>query len=123
MRSGKNILISSLFLAAALPKIAGNIDAIKYEEMSSRYDFHTKQYVKEENQAEMEILLATLKKKPMPVLVPDHVQTIPQGETMAREDYERARHLSRETGFNFVWYANSVDQDLPEWPFLELRNP
>lgn len=105
-----------------LPEIAANIDAIKYEEMSSRYDFYTKQYVKEENQAEMEILLATLKKKPMPVLVLDHVQTIPQDETMAQEDYERARHLSRETGFNFVWYANSVDQDLPEWPFLELRN-
>ena len=106
---------------AVLSEISQYIDAVKYEEMSARYDFALKEYVLEEDDWEISVLLSVLEDRPMPVLVLDHVDTSPLDLQMARYCFERADDLSKTTGYKFVWYANSVEQDLPIWPFLPLR--
>jgi len=70
----------------------------------------------------MAILAAVLEKHHMPVLVIDHVDTSTSaGETMARTCYGKAQQKEQETGFNFVWYANSVNQDFPVWSWLPFQ--
>jgi len=116
-----------------LSEMAPYIDAFKFEEMTSAYGNiegepdYGKYYLKidergdRENQEEIDLLVSVLKKHPMPVLVLDHIQTNPPDEKMARKCFEEAKRLERETGFKFVWYGNSIDQDLPIWPFLALK--
>ena len=44
----------------------------------------------------------------------------PPDEKAARFCFIEAARVAKETGGRFVWYGNSVDQDLPVWPFLDL---
>ncbi len=116
-----------------LPEMAPYIDAFKFEEMTGAYgniegeEHYGKYYLKidenggHDNQEEIDLLLSVLKNHSMPVLVLDHVQTEPPDEKMARKCFEEAQRLSRETGYRFIWYGNSVDQDLPIWSFLSLK--
>ncbi len=105
-----------------LPEISPYIDAFKYEEMSARYDFENEMYVYGEDEEEMNTLLSVLENHEIPVLVLDHVETNPPDENMAQTCYERTTEIAAETGHKFVWYANSVEQDLPIWSFLPLRS-
>jgi len=116
-----------------LREMAQYIDAFKFEEMTGAYGNipgkpHYGEYYlkidkngKRENQEEIDLLVSVLQDYPMPVLVLDHVQTEPPDEEMARKCFDEAQRLSIETGYKFVWYGNSVDQDLPIWSFLPLR--
>lgn len=103
-----------------LDEIAQYIDAFKYEEMNGMYDSENKRYsyTDWDDDAELEHLLEVLQKQPMPVLVLDHIRTDPEDEEMARHCYERTKQISNETGYKFIWYGNSVEQNLPEWSFL-----
>lgn len=103
---------------AILNEIAPYIDAFKYEEALSRYDFDSKKYLLEEDKDEQKILFYTLKKHPMPVLVLDHLKTNPVDEKTAKICYKRAKRFSQISGCKFLWYGNSVEQDLPMWSFL-----
>jgi len=102
-----------------LPEISPYIDAIKYEEMCARYDFDSEGYVYEDDPDEMAILTSVLSSHNMPVLVLDHVAS--GDEVMAQTCYNRALQKEQETGFNFVWYANAVTQDLPVWSWLPFQ--
>ena len=116
-----------------LPEMAPYIDAFKFEEMTGAYgniegkEHYGEYYLKidengnRENQEEIDLLLSILNAHPMPVLVLDHVQTDPPNEEMARKCFDEAQRLSGETGYQFIWYGNSVDQDLPIWSLLSLR--
>lgn len=109
------------------------IDAFKFEEMTGAYgnipgeehygEYYLKidEYGNRENQEEIDLLISTLRNRSMPVLVLDHVQTDPPDEAMARRCFDETQRLSNETGYKFVWYGNSVDQDLPIWAFLPLK--
>ena len=116
-----------------LLEMAQYIDAFKFEEMTGAYgnipgDTHYGEYYlkidengNRENQEEIDLLFSVLQDYPMPVLVLDHVQTEPPNEEMARKCFDEAQRLSMESGYRFIWYGNSVDQDLPIWSFLPLR--
>lgn len=115
-----------------LREIAPNIDAFKLEEMTGAYgniggeEHYGEYYLKiddgvRENQDEIDLLSSVLQDYPIPVLVLDHVQTKPPDEEMAKKCFEEAQRLSQETGRKFIWYGNSVDQDLPIWSFLPLE--
>lgn len=104
-----------------LDEIVPYVDAFKYEEMSSRYDFDTGKYSLESDGTEMDALEAALRRKDMTVLVLDHLRTSTPDNTMAKSCFERTRSVAARTGRNFVWYANSVEQDHPYWPWLEYR--
>lgn len=106
---------------AVLPQISKYIDAFKYEEMCSRYDFDKKKYIYEDDKDEQKILFKVLKKHKIPVLVLDHVQTRPKNTKMAKKCFNKVKKFAKKTGANFVWYGNSVDQDLPIWKFLPFR--
>jgi len=116
-----------------LREMAPYIDAFKFEEMTGAYGniqgepHYGKYYLKideggnHENQEEIDLLLSVLQDHPMPVLVLDHVQTEPPDEEMARRCFDEAQRLSMESGYRFIWYGNSIDQDLPIWSFLPLQ--
>jgi len=116
-----------------LQEMAGYIDAFKFEEMTGAYgnvpgNLHYGEYYlkidgngNRENQEEIDLLVSVLQNYPVPVLVLDHVRTEPPDEETARKCFDEAQRLSKETGYKFVWYGNSVDQDLPIWSFLPLR--
>ena len=112
-----------------LKKIAPYIDAFKYEEYSSAYgnvknEAHYKKYYlkfdkkdKRLNTAEIEILKETLKINPrMPIFVLDHIKTQPLDIKTARFCYKEAVKLADILKCKILWYANSVNQDLPLWP-------
>ncbi|MEW5760630.1 MAG: endo alpha-1,4 polygalactosaminidase [Candidatus Thermoplasmatota archaeon] len=116
-----------------LQDMASNIDAFKFEEMTGAYgnikgeEHYGAYYLKideegnRENQEEIDLLVSVLQDYPMPVLVLDHVQSNPPDEKVARKCFDEAQYLSNETGYRFIWYGNSVDQDLPIWSFLPFR--
>lgn len=116
-----------------LPEMAPCMDAFKFEEMTGAYGNvrgeaeYGKYYLKvhpdgaRDNAEEIDLLDSVLDTHPMPVLVLDHVRTGPPDDAAARQCDEEARRLSTRTGHKFVWYGNSVDQDLHVWPFLELK--
>lgn len=112
-----NLLIIPNRGFAILPQISKYIDAFKYEEMCSRYDFKRKKYVYEDDKDEQKILFKVLKKHKMPVLVLDHLQTKPKNIKMAKKCFNKAKKFSKKTGVRFIWYGNSVNQDLPIWDF------
>lgn len=93
------------------------IDAFKYEGMCAHYDFDKKKYVYENDTDEQAVLFDVLKKKPMLVLVLDHVKTHPKNNQMAKKCFNKAVKFQKITGIPFIWYANSVEQDLPTWNF------
>jgi len=104
---------------SVLPEISSHIDAVKYEGMCATYDFDTQSYYYEDDDNEMAILTSVLEDHNVPVLALDHVDTsTAAGEVMARACYDKARQREQETGFNFIWYANAVTQDLPVWDWL-----
>lgn len=117
-----------------LEEMAPYIDAFKFEEMTGAYgnvkgEPHYGQYYlkigdtgKLESQEEVDQLLEVLEEHPMPVLVLDHVSTDPPDEQSAKRCFDVAARLSAESGEKFVWYGNSVDQDLPVWSFLTLKD-
>ncbi|MBI2672081.1 endo alpha-1,4 polygalactosaminidase [Candidatus Woesearchaeota archaeon] len=117
-----------------LPEMAPYIDAFLFEEMTSTYESikaksHYGEYSlnidkkgNRRNQKEIDMLVSVLQYYQMPVLVLDHVQTKPPDIEMAKTSFYEAQRLSNETGYKFIWYGNSVDQDLPMWPFLQYRN-
>jgi uncharacterized protein (TIGR01370 family) len=128
----KNLLLVPNRGFGILREMAPYIDAFKFEEMTGAYGNipgepnYGKYYLKIEdgersNQEEIDLLISVLKDYSMPVLVLDHVQTEPPDEEMAKRCFDEAQRLSNETGYKFVWYGNSVDQDLPIWSFLTLR--
>ena len=106
---------------AILDDIIPYVDAFKYEEMSSRYDFDTGKYVLASDEEELRTLESALRKKDIPVFVLDHVQTCPPDNAMAEACFERAQAIGAQTGGHFTWYANSVEQDHPYWPWLDYR--
>ena len=112
-----------------LKRIAGYIDAFKYEEYSSAYgniksEAHYKRYYlkfdkkgKRLNTGEIEILKEALKINPrMTIFVLDHVRTKPLDIKTARFCYKEALKLADILKCKVLWYANSVNQDLPLWP-------
>jgi uncharacterized protein (TIGR01370 family) len=112
-----------------LKKIAPYIDGFKYEEYTSAYgniknEAHYKKYYlkfdkkgKRLNTAEVEILKEVLKINPqMPIFVLDHVKTKPLDIKTARFCYKEAVKLGAILKCKILWYANSVNQDLPIWP-------
>lgn len=101
-----------------LPKIAPYIDAFKYEEMCSSYDFQKKKYIYKEDKEEQRILKKVLRKYKMPVLVLDHLRTKPKDIVMGKRCFARTKKIAKETGVKFLWYGNSLKQDLPIWDFL-----
>jgi TolB protein len=116
-----------------LPEMAPYIDAFKFEEMNGAYgtvegEPHYHQYYlkvddegQRENPEELALLAKVLKQHPMPVLVLDHVRTDPPDEESARRCFDLAMEFGRKNGIEVLWYGNSVDQDLPLWPFLPLK--
>jgi uncharacterized protein (TIGR01370 family) len=90
-----------------LPDIYEYIDGFNYEEMCSKYDFDTKEYVYIESKNNENVLKDVLFKKNIPVFVLDH--TI--DENMAKTCYEKTNN------YGYLWYANSIDQDLRIWNF------
>lgn len=102
---------------AVLPEILPYIDAFKYEDLSSGYDAETKTYKAERDLGDEAVLARALARKKMPVLVLDHVATSPPDVKMARADYVRSVQVASRMGAHFVWYANSVAQDHPGWPW------
>ncbi len=116
-----------------LEEIAPYIDAFKFEEMNGaygtvegepcyhRYHMQVGEDGNRENSEELALLVEVLKRHPMPVLVLDHIRTKPPDLESARRCYELATEFGREHGIEVLWYGNSVDQDLPLWPFLPLR--
>jgi len=97
------------------------IDALKYEEMSSRYESDQKEYVPGDDDEEMAALESALGSRDIPVFVLDHVSTDPPDNGMARDDFDRCARIADETGRRFIWYANSIEQDHPAWTWLPLR--
>ncbi len=106
---------------AVLADVLPYIDAFKYEEMSSGYDFSKKRYVYAPDEEALPVLVAALGRKDIPVLALDHVKTSPPDESMARKGYDRCARIASQTGRRFIWYANSVNQDHPSWPWLPYR--
>lgn len=107
---------------AILDEIYSYIDAFKYEEMCSKYNFKKKKYVYVNDKAEQKILKWVLKKKKMTVLVLDHVRTKrPKNYTMAQKCFDKAARFQKNWNNKFVWYGNSVNQNLPLWNFLPYR--
>jgi len=102
---------------AVLPEILPYIDAFKYEDLSSGYHAKTGKYKAEHDQADLDILARALARKDIPVLVLDHVATSPPDLKMARADYHRSQKVASDLHAHFVWYANSVEQDHPRWPW------
>lgn len=102
---------------AVLDEILPYIDAFKYEDLSSGYDAKTGKYVATRDRADQDTLARALARKDMPVLVLDHVATSPPDLKMARADYDRCKKVAAEMHAHFVWYANSVEQDHPRWPW------
>jgi uncharacterized protein (TIGR01370 family) len=116
-----------------LEEMAPYIDGFKFEEMNGAYgtvkgEPHYRRYHllvdeagKRENARELALLARVLKKHPMPVLVLDHVRTKPPDLESARRCYDLALEFGMKHSIEVMWYGNSVDQDLPIWPFLPLR--
>ncbi|MHB8896355.1 MAG: endo alpha-1,4 polygalactosaminidase [Candidatus Geothermincolia bacterium] len=117
-----------------LPEMAPYIDAFKFEEMNGAYGtvkgeprYH-EYYLKvsdegeRENSEELDLLAKVLKKHPMPVLVLDHIQTEPPDEKSARRCSDLATQFGKKHNIEILWYGNSVDQDLPLWPFLPIKD-
>lgn len=106
------------------------IDGFKFEELTFRYvnDPHEAangDYITQldhsgihQNQEEITNAVAIARKYQFPIFVLDHVETKPLDSTSARQGYDEARRLSELYGVRFIWYANSVDQDLPLWDFI-----
>lgn len=105
-----------------LPEISSYIDAVKHEGLCATYDFDSQSYYYTNDESEMAVLDGVLGDKNMPILTLDHVDTATAaGEAMARTCYTETQQRERETGFNFVWYANAVTQDLPVWSWLPFK--
>lgn len=116
-----------------LSEMVPYIDAFKFEEKNGAYgtvkgEPHYHQYYikvngrgERDNSEEVALLTEVLKKHPMPVLVLDHVRTDPADEESARRCFDLAMEFGRKNGVEVLWYGNSVDQDLPLWPFLPLK--
>jgi uncharacterized protein (TIGR01370 family) len=113
--------------------ISKYIDAVEFEEMTCAYGDspdnpnYGKYYSYIENggrtnKEDLNYIFDKIKSHPMPVLVLDHVQTNPLDEESAIKCYNEALRVSNETGLKIIWYANSVEEDLPLWPFLKLKN-
>jgi len=112
-----------------LKKIAPYIDGFKYEEYTSAYgnlknEAHYKKYYlkfdkkgKRLNIAEVEILKEALEINPqISIFVLDHVKTKPLDIKTARFCYKEAIKLANALNCTILWYANSINQDLPVWP-------
>jgi uncharacterized protein (TIGR01370 family) len=117
----ENLLIVPNRGFAILPQISKYIDAFKYEEMCSRFDFEKQKYVYENDKNEQKILFRVLEKHKIPILVLDHLRTSPRNFKMAKKCYNKAKRMAKKTGVKFLWYGNSVNQDLPLWPFLPFQ--
>lgn len=116
-----------------LPEMAPYIDAFKFEEMNGAYgtvegEPHYEEYYLKvdedgdrENEEELDLLEGVMAEHPIPVLVLDHVRTEPPDEKAARRCYDLAVDWGADEGIDVLWYANSVDQDMPLWPFLPLK--
>ena len=117
-----------------LPEMAPYIDAFKFEEMNGAYgtvkgEPHYHEYYlkvndegERENSEELDLLAKVLKEHPMPVLVLDHVRTEPPDEKSAKRCLDLATQFDKKHNIEILWYGNSVDQDLPLWPFLPLKD-
>lgn len=117
-----------------LPEMAPYIDAFKFEEMNGAYgtvkgephyhEYYLKVNEKGErkNSEELALLAKVLKQHPMSVLVLDHVRTEPPDEKSARRCFDLAVQFGKKHHIEILWYGNSVDQDLPLWPFLPLKD-
>ncbi|MHB8896721.1 MAG: endo alpha-1,4 polygalactosaminidase [Candidatus Geothermincolia bacterium] len=104
-----------------LQEVLPYVDALKYEEMSSGYDFGQGKYLYSRNESEQELLCDALERKDLPVFVLDHVSTSPLDEAMARNDRKRCGEIAASSGRTFIWYANSIEQDHPAWSWLPYR--
>jgi uncharacterized protein (TIGR01370 family) len=113
--------------------ISDYIDAVEFEEMTCAYGDspdnlnYGKYYLYIENgtrtnQEDLDYIFDKIKSHPIPVLVLDHVETNPLDEKSAAECYTQALRVANETGLKIIWYANSVEEDLPLWSFLKLKN-
>jgi Predicted extracellular endo alpha-1,4 polygalactosaminidase or related polysaccharide hydrolase len=102
------------------------VDGIKFEELTFRFDEDGNgRYIAQvnvagihDNQEEIDAAVSMARRYNLPIFVLDHVETRPPDRTSALRGYEEARRLSERYGVPFLWYANSIDQDLPLWDFL-----
>ncbi|MDD1712092.1 MAG: hypothetical protein LUQ69_02870 [Methanoregulaceae archaeon] len=106
------------------------IDGFKFEELTFRFDPESEnagdeKYIPQmdqsgihENQEEIARSVMIAQRHQFPIFVLDHVETEPLDYISAYRGYEEAMRLSDKHGVRFLWYANSVDQDLPLWDFL-----
>ncbi len=111
-------------------EMAPYIDGFKFEELTFRYEngpsgsgngAYTTQIDlsgMHENQEEIENALTLARMHQIPVFVLDHVETSPMDRASALQGYGETLRLSEQYGVHVLWYANSVDQDLPLWDFL-----
>ena len=109
------------------------IDAFKFEELSLKYNnikgeknygLYTSQIDqngRHENQEQIDMAINFAKKNNHPLFILDHVQTEPLDTINAKKGYDEAQTLSQKYGVKFIWYGDSVDQDLPIWPFYNLK--
>ena len=107
------------------------IDAFKFEELTlkynnipgqinyEKYDTQLDNKGNHRNQEQIDQAVEFAKKYDRPIFVLDHVETEPPNSNLAKVGYKEAERLSQKYNARFIWYANSVDQDLPLWNFIE----
>jgi endo-alpha-1,4-polygalactosaminidase (GH114 family) len=101
-----------------LPLVYPFTDGIMYEEMCYRYNHVADKYHPKDNINEKKVLINTLLKKKMPVLVLDHISTNPMNKAAALQCYDMVLTYNIQ-GFDFSWNANTVDDYLYLWDFIE----
>lgn len=114
-----------------IEEIIPYIEAFKFEELTmkynnipeepnyGKYDTQLDGTGNHKNQEHIDLAVAFARKTGKPIFVLDHVETEPPNSDSAKFGYKEAEKLSQKYGVRFIWYANSVDQDLPVWSFIE----
>ena len=112
-----------------LEEMGPYIDAFKFEELTLKYNnipgqadfekYNTQldSSGNHQNQEQIDQAVNFAKKYNRPIFVLDHVETEPSNNSSAKLGYKEAQKLSQKYGVRFIWFANSVDQDLPVWQF------
>ncbi|MBI5332588.1 MAG: endo alpha-1,4 polygalactosaminidase [Candidatus Aenigmarchaeota archaeon] len=116
-----------------IEEIGGYIDGFKFEELTLKYNnipgepnygtYDTQLDAGiHKNQEHIDAAVAFAKKWGKPIFVLDHAETDSEQNNKtiianARIGYNEAQKLSEKYGVRFIWYANSIDQDLPVWNF------
>lgn len=96
------------------------IDGVFYEERCYAYSEYLDKYMPSSNIKQDEMLMNALKKKPMPVLIMDHVSTDPPNDSAALACYTEAKSLAAGK-YNIVWNADSEDHETYMWNFLVVK--